>query len=137
MSSILTLVAVAEVDHCRVSSPTSSILAWCNHPSVLDTVINDLCPLAAILHLRYLYQQLHAQCFFVMWDLCSFKKQSGQLLSCGVLWRVFIPPPLECCISNLQKEVNDWVKKCMEYEMEGASLRENLVRECGQRLSGM
>jgi len=40
----------------------------------------------------------------------------------------------------LQKEGNDWVKKCMEYEMEGARSRctkENLERDCGKRLSGM
>jgi len=35
----------------------------------------------------------------------------------------------------LQKEDNDWVKKCMEYEVEGA--KEDLVRGCAKRLSGM
>jgi len=30
----------------------------------------------------------------------------------------------------LRKEVNDWVKKCMKYEVEGARPRENLERDC-------
>jgi len=34
----------------------------------------------------------------------------------------------------LRKEDNDWVKKCMEYEVEGARSRENLERDCGKRL---
>jgi len=41
----------------------------------------------------------------------------------------------------LRKEDNNWVKKCMEYEVEGARPRgrpkKNLERDCGQRLSGM
>jgi len=39
----------------------------------------------------------------------------------------------------LRKEDNDWVKKCMEYEVKGARPKvdkENLERDCGKRLSG-
>jgi len=36
----------------------------------------------------------------------------------------------------LRKEDNDWVKKCMEYEVEGTG-QENLESDCGKRLSGM
>jgi len=39
----------------------------------------------------------------------------------------------------LQKEDNDWVKKCMEYEAEGARPRgrpKKNWRDCGKRLSG-
>jgi len=38
-----------------------------------------------------------------------------------------------------QEEDNDWVKKCMEYEVEGARLRgtpKKTCRDCGKRLSG-
>jgi len=35
-----------------------------------------------------------------------------------------------------KEDNNDWVKKCMEYEEEGAS-KENLERDCEKRLSGM
>jgi len=39
----------------------------------------------------------------------------------------------------LRKEDNDWVKKCMEYEVEGARLRrrpkKTWERDCGKRLS--
>jgi len=34
----------------------------------------------------------------------------------------------------LRKEDNDWVKKCMEYEVEGTRPRENVDRDCGKRL---
>jgi len=37
----------------------------------------------------------------------------------------------------LQKEDNDWVKKCVEYEVVGARPREDLGRGCAKRLSGM
>jgi len=41
----------------------------------------------------------------------------------------------------LQKEDNDWVKKCMQYEVECARPRcrpkKTLERDCGKRLSGM
>jgi len=36
-----------------------------------------------------------------------------------------------CC----EKKVNDWVKKCMEYEVEGASPRgrlEDMERDCAK-----
>ena len=40
----------------------------------------------------------------------------------------------------LQKEDNDWVKKCTQYEVEGARPRgrpkKNLERDCGKRLLG-
>ena len=40
----------------------------------------------------------------------------------------------------LRKEDNDWVKKCMEYEVEGARPRgrpkKTWERDCGKRLSG-
>ena len=40
----------------------------------------------------------------------------------------------------LRKEDNDWVKKCMEYEVEGARPRgrpKKTRRDCGKRLSGV
>jgi len=42
----------------------------------------------------------------------------------------------------LQKEDNDWVKKCMEYEVRGVGetkrkIKENVDRDCAKRLSGM
>jgi len=36
----------------------------------------------------------------------------------------------------LRTEDNDSVKKCMDYEVEGARPRENLDRDCALRLSG-
>jgi len=38
----------------------------------------------------------------------------------------------------LGKEDNDWVKKCMEYEVEGArqEVDQRKLGDCGKRLSG-